>query len=708
MQKVVRAVCGAACQGPGLSGCLPLVSSGAIQLCADAQANPHCGLPPLLHRTCPPDPISSTPTLTSTPTSISTTPNPDRPAKQPSNQPRWAEAEGGSGDHFSGGFVGRNGASGFEPLLPRRHCCTTAASWLGGGVGRRDDVAAEAAAAAAAVPASEADQATQRAARPAAAASPSAQTAAAGGGAAAPLPESSQVQPPSPSPSPSPLRRPLPSAAELLAPLLEGKPFTVVQVPGRGRGVVATRSIRAGEVVHLEVPLLTFPELGAARGVCYHCLSPVDLSPSPVRHRGPSGRRFCCDACLAAAREQYLEVEEAAAEAAGAAAASRRGGAAGTAAAASADGGGGGGPLSELYEQCRVHGERFPLMAARLVFMEVSEAVRQYLLPLRGTRSRPRASSEETSAPPAAAAAAAGEPSGAATTADAGNDADTNTATVANPSAAGAGSGGMPVAVRGDPLRGVLSVLCFANLTPPYPEPWLQQHGLLAAALRNLAADPKALRNLAVAAAATSSRPLPEQEAGRRREEGSGGGAGPGAGEDADGDGDSWRAAVEAAAADGLGHTVAAVVDERLDVEWFVGVMARLHLNVFQVHNPLAGADPSDLAAAAAALVSGTAGGASSGSAVYQLASLFNHSCEPTLELSFPSLDATAAFTAARDIAPGEELCVSYLDVGLPYAARRRHLEWSYGFVCGCARCREEEEEQEAEAEERGRGRERG
>lgn len=56
-----------------------------------------------------------------------------------------------------------------------------------------------------------------------------------------------------------------------------------------------------------------------------------------------------------------------------------------------------------------------------------------------------------------------------------------------------------------------------------------------------------------------------------------------------------------------------------------------------QVHNPLAGSDPTDLAAAASALVSDSGGGrAAAGSGTYLLASLLNHSCEPCLELAFP------------------------------------------------------------------------
>ncbi|GIL48648.1 hypothetical protein Vafri_5121 [Volvox africanus] len=508
----------------------------------------------------------------------------------------------------------------------------------------------------------------------------------------------------------APTPHPPPSAAELLAPMLERKPFTVAKIPGRGRGLLASRAIPRGEVVQREAPLLAFPELGGTHAVCYHCLSPLALSSSPVRHPGPNGRRFCCDACMEAALGQYLEVEEATAAAAAAAAtrASSRSN-------SSSDGDGGntlvGGSFAQLYEQCRQHRERFPLMAARLAFMEVSEAVRRYLV-----------TKLLVSGP-------CGHSGNRATTSATGAAADVPPSTRVSATPVSDRNGDGRAAARGDPLRG-FHVLCFANMAPPFPAPWVEQHGLLAAALHDLAMDRKALRNLALAMGARPGRGTRRKYVGTQATEGDrfvgwrqmlqrdNQKQQPG-GRVEMGPRDGAAAAAPAAVAEeeeeeedegeeeallqGLAWAVSAAVEERLNVEWFVGVMSRLHLNVFQVHNPLAGADPSDLAAAAAALVSDTAGGASSGSAVYLLASLFNHSCEPTLELSFPGLDGTAAFTAARDIAPGEELCVSYLDIGLPVHVRRQHLEWSYGFVCGCPRCREEEEVQETGVDKAGR-----
>ncbi|MEW5298204.1 MAG: hypothetical protein WDW36_001354 [Sanguina aurantia] len=86
-------------------------------------------------------------------------------------------------------------------------------------------------------------------------------------------------------------------------------------------------------------------------------------------------------------------------------------------------------------------------------------------------------------------------------------------------------------------------------------------------------------------------------------------------------------------------------------------------------------------------------GGGTLGSAIYLMASMFNHSCDPNIEVTFPAGDATAVFTAARDIEAGEELCITYIDSGQAFAQRQTALEYTYGFKCGCVRCEEEAEE---------------
>ena len=142
------------------------------------------------------------------------------------------------------------------------------------------------------------------------------------------------------------------------------------------------------------------------------------------------------------------------------------------------------------------------------------------------------------------------------------------------------------------------------------------------------------------------------------------------------------------------------------------------------------------------------------GTAVYLMASLFNHSCTPNVEVTFPKNNSqyshlcslqhcccqmtiifvcthfrpcvprkpclarllcdsiccwqatveaqcraltvlllgagTAEFVAARDIACGEQLNISYIDASMNGALRQKQLEWAYGFKCKCALCTEE------------------
>ena len=112
---------------------------------------------------------------------------------------------------------------------------------------------------------------------------------------------------------------------------------------------------------------------------------------------------------------------------------------------------------------------------------------------------------------------------------------------------------------------------------------------------------------------------------------------------------------------------------------------------------PLDPSDPAALMRAAAASLGGgslpgaaaAAGQHHTGSAVYLLASMLNHSCEPCLDISFPRNDSFVRFSAARDIAAREQLTVSYIDAEQGTAGRQRQLEWAYGFTCRCPRCRD-------------------
>jgi hypothetical protein len=80
----------------------------------------------------------------------------------------------------------------------------------------------------------------------------------------------------------------------------------------------------------------------------------------------------------------------------------------------------------------------------------------------------------------------------------------------------------------------------------------------------------------------------------------------------------------------------------------------------------------------------------STGSALYLLASLYNHSCEPSVNINFPASDGTAVFTAARRISVGEQLHISYTDTEQEVDVRQQYLAFSYGFHCNCPRCTDE------------------
>jgi len=115
---------------------------------------------------------------------------------------------------------------------------------------------------------------------------------------------------------------------------------------------------------------------------------------------------------------------------------------------------------------------------------------------------------------------------------------------------------------------------------------------------------------------------------------------------------------------------------------WYVSTVARLHLNAFRVE-PLR-FDVTNLQALAAQAVTG------SGSAVYMLPSLVNHDCEPNLDASWPAGDATLVLSARRDISPGEQLTITYIDSSLNVADRQAQLRYGYGFACACETCRED------------------
>jgi hypothetical protein len=78
------------------------------------------------------------------------------------------------------------------------------------------------------------------------------------------------------------------------------------------------------------------------------------------------------------------------------------------------------------------------------------------------------------------------------------------------------------------------------------------------------------------------------------------------------------------------------------------------------------------------------------GTGLYAVGCCMNHSCEPNVAVAKTGdgRDDTTAFLALRDIAAGEELCISYID-DEDTLLRRERLErlQDYLFECNCTKC---------------------
>lgn len=86
------------------------------------------------------------------------------------------------------------------------------------------------------------------------------------------------------------------------------------------------------------------------------------------------------------------------------------------------------------------------------------------------------------------------------------------------------------------------------------------------------------------------------------------------------------------------------------------------------------------------------------GAALYQLASLMNHSCSSNVERAWPPTSARATWIASQNISAGEELTIEYISLEEAGSARTRRqvLLNKYGFVCmgSCEECSLPKEEQ--------------
>lgn len=78
------------------------------------------------------------------------------------------------------------------------------------------------------------------------------------------------------------------------------------------------------------------------------------------------------------------------------------------------------------------------------------------------------------------------------------------------------------------------------------------------------------------------------------------------------------------------------------------------------------------------------------GSGLYVLQSTVNHSCLPNAVVEFPYSNNTLVLKAIRDIQPGEEICISYLEeceLERSRHSRQKALSSLYLFVCCCNKC---------------------
>ena len=74
---------------------------------------------------------------------------------------------------------------------------------------------------------------------------------------------------------------------------------------------------------------------------------------------------------------------------------------------------------------------------------------------------------------------------------------------------------------------------------------------------------------------------------------------------------------------------------------------------------------------------------------VWPLACLVNHSCIPNVQVHF--LGDFLILRAASNIAPGEELLMSYVSPLQPHHLRQEHLSSRFNFTCSCPRCKLDE-----------------
>jgi hypothetical protein len=75
------------------------------------------------------------------------------------------------------------------------------------------------------------------------------------------------------------------------------------------------------------------------------------------------------------------------------------------------------------------------------------------------------------------------------------------------------------------------------------------------------------------------------------------------------------------------------------------------------------------------------------GFGLFERASIFNHHCTPNTHHFFHPETGQITLRTNRQVSSGEELCISYIDLGQPTFYRRQELFLKYQFHCMCSRC---------------------
>ncbi len=155
--------------------------------------------------------------------------------------------------------------------------------------------------------------------------------------------------------------------------------------------------------------------------------------------------------------------------------------------------------------------------------------------------------------------------------------------------------------------------------------------------------------------------------------------------------------------------------EDVLSIDWYTDFYSRIQANAFRldlVDSAALGGEEVSYQAVLRKMLAQQEDG-DGGSAVYTIASLFNHSCGmywiastahhirttaahpltrapvPNVDVAFPKNDHTIVLRTNQDVRENEQLTISYIDTDADVEERASRLAM-YGFRCECEKCREE------------------